>query len=275
MMKIVKVVVFALALCLLPGLVVAQSGNPTNGTGQQTNGNTSTGATSTNTGSGVSQSGAGNIVNQGGQTVEGGQGGEGGKGGSAIALSGSSSTSVAVSKQKQQQSTTVAGNGDVSISNPRQTASAYAPTIFPTASCFKGISAGAQGPMGGISFGGGKIDQNCAALEVARSFAQVQDFTAYCKVMLTNKFVKAAGVTMEDCLQQQVALSVAVAAPSVQSMPAITINVPEIPVQVLPIEVIQAASAPVQAPEVARPIRRSHVVRPCVTNENIAPAPKQ
>ncbi len=78
---------------------------------------------------------------------------------------------------------------------------AYAPTVLPTVTCFKGFSAGAQTMAFGGSFGGGKIDENCAILETARSFDAVGERIAACKVKISNKYAKAAGVSMEDCLQ--------------------------------------------------------------------------
>lgn len=263
-----KFLVFALALCLIPGLAKAQS--PQNGSGQLTSGNTSTGATSTNTGSGVSQSGSGNIVNQGGagaagQAVEGGAGGAGGAGGtggnsksSAVALGGESKSN----SNSESKSSSNNNGGNVAISTPRQTATAYAPTMLPTASCFKPVGFGAQMPVAGISFGGGKIDQNCASLEVARSFAQVQDYVAYCKVMLTNKFVKQAGISMEDCMNQYIP-PVAVLAPvEAPQAPVITVNVPAIPVN---IELPAPVATPTQvcpAPPVHR--KKHQPVKPCV-----------
>src|SRR5262249_15813526 len=51
------------------------------------------------------------------------------------------------------------------------------------------------------SFGGGKIDENCAILEAA---AKAPNRLAFCKIYVSNKYVKKAGVTLEDCLQQPV-----------------------------------------------------------------------
>lgn len=100
------------------------------------------------------------------------------------------------------------GNGNGNNSNdsvtniqapkiPVQTA--YAPLVAPTVQCFKGISGGAQTMAFGMSLGGGKIDENCAILEASR-LAPSQE--ARCKVYISNKYAKKAGVTMEDCLRQ-------------------------------------------------------------------------
>ena len=94
------------------------------------------------------------------------------------------------------------GNGDNSNNTyvPQQTATAVAPIAPATVPCFKGIGVGAQGPAFGASFGGGKIDATCSALEVARSFAAMGNRVAYCKMMLSIKTVQNAGVTMDMCL---------------------------------------------------------------------------
>jgi hypothetical protein len=51
--------------------------------------------------------------------------------------------------------------------------------------------------MFGVSFGGGKIDENCARLEASRV---APSLVARCKIFILNKYAKEAGVTMEDCL---------------------------------------------------------------------------
>ena len=79
---------------------------------------------------------------------------------------------------------------------------AYAPAVAPTASCFKGWGAGLQFPQVGGSIGGGKIDVNCAILEVARNYDVAGERYAACKVKVSNKYSKAAGVTMEDCMKE-------------------------------------------------------------------------
>jgi hypothetical protein len=78
--------------------------------------------------------------------------------------------------------------------------SAYAPTVFSTVNCFKGFSAGGQAAVGGVSFGGGKIDSNCAAERIAQDYYAMGNRLAACKVIITTKYSKAAGVTLEDCM---------------------------------------------------------------------------
>jgi hypothetical protein len=180
-------------------------------------------------------------------------------GNSAIVDSGNSKQSQRQSqKQSQSQSSTssAVGNGDNSNNEttnvPRQVASAYAATIYPTVPCFKGLSIGGQAPLGGLSFGGGKIDQNCAELEAAR---QAPNLVARCKILLTNKFYQKAGVTMEDCLGPVVIQTpvAAVAVPTPAPEPVITVNVPAPVVTIIPgptppapVDVVAVAKAPVK-----------------------------
>ena len=102
------------------------------------------------------------------------------------------------------------GNGDNSndttFKDVHQTASAIAPPQFPTSPCFKSIGGAAQGGLFGASFGGGKIDQNCAIIETAKVFAANGSKLAYCKTMLTNKFAKKAGITLDDCMGNTVSV---------------------------------------------------------------------
>lgn len=94
-------------------------------------------------------------------------------------------------------------NNSTSITNvaaPKiPVATAYAPATYPTVTCFKGFGAGVQTAPAGVSFGGGKIDENCAILEAA---ARAQNKVTYCKVYISNKYVKKAGVTFEDCMAE-------------------------------------------------------------------------
>ena len=207
------------------------------------------------------------------QTANGGQatatGGQGGAGGSASVGNVSSTSSVSKSgnstlknvgnssnsntnsatggNQSQSSTATAQGNGDNSnnyenVTNvPRDTATAVAPTVLPTVPCFKGIGAGIQGPAFGASFGGGKIDANCAELEASRL---APSLIARCKVYLENKYVKQAGVTMADCMTVPVPASVIVQAPIPVPAPIINVTVPPAVVTVV------AAPAP-PAPNVA------------------------
>lgn len=160
--------------------------------GNSNSGAKATGGKSTST-SGVSNSGnsssSSGVKNSGNSTAT----AAGGAGGNAQ------------QSQTQQQSAAVTNSGnnaaynsETNIAAPKiPVDTAYAPMPGVTIPCFKGFGAGIQTvPIGG-SFGGGKIDQNCAALEAAR---QAPSKLARCKVYITNKFVKAAGVTLDDCM---------------------------------------------------------------------------
>ena len=237
---------------------------------QSTTGNTATGSTSTNTGDGVSQAGAGNLVIQGGGAGSGpvvsggagGAGGQGGKGGNADstsiatggnAKSNSASESVAIVDTSARSSSNNNG-GNVSIETPRNTATAFAPSVYPTVPCFKGIGVAGQGPAFGFSFGGGKVDQNCTILETARSFASVGNRLAYCKVMLTDKYVRKAGVTMEDCMFVPYVDPVITAAVAIQPAPITIVNVP-------PSQIVVSPAAEVVAPVVIVPKTHKKRVR--------------
>jgi hypothetical protein len=186
-------------------------------------GSSSSSSTSTATGGSVSNSGNSSSSS----TVK-------NSGNSSISNSGNSHQ-----HQSQTQSATSSadGNGDNSNNEttnvPREVASAYAPTIYPTVPCFKGFSGGAQAGFGGVSFGGGKIDNNCAALEAAR---QAPNILARCKILTTNKYYKQAGVTMEDCLgpKPQPVVVVTPAPPVPAPAPIITVNVPAPVVTIIP-----------------------------------------
>jgi len=179
--------------------------------------------------------------------------------------SSSSSSSSATSS-----SSSSAAGGDASNSNnttnnvaagPASTA--YAPTALPTVPCFKSYGAGFQGSIG-LSIGGGKVDENCVILEAARSLALHGSDLAYCKVMVSHKALRKAGVTLEDCMRvyeppkpEPVQPSPAVAP---QAPPQIIVPAPAVTVNV-PAPVI-AETVPAQAPAVScpKPVKRVHHV---------------
>ena len=139
---------------------------------------------------------------------------------------------------------------------------AYAPSAFPTVPCFKGYGGGVQVAQAGVSFGGGKIDGNCAILETARSFGVAGSWLAYCKVMLTDKYVKAAGVTLQDCLDRYVPtvpepVAVIPPAPQVSILP-IEIPVVKTELVVMPMPVV-APPVSIQVP-IPAPVVKKHVV---------------
>lgn len=187
----------------------AQGGNSKSSSTAQ-GGNATGGSVS---GSGNSQNtlkNSGNSTNT--NTVTAG-GGAGGQGGSASATGGS---------QKQVASSAASNNGNGSNDTNYQSSTvvhAAAATAFaqaaPTAPCVIGYGAGGQLIGGGLSFSGGKVDKNCAILETARSVAVFGSDIAYCKILITDKWAKKAGVTMEDCLARKAAVadSTIIAAP--------------------------------------------------------------
>jgi outer membrane protein OmpA-like peptidoglycan-associated protein len=152
------------------------------------------------------------------------------------------------SQQQQQQQSQTANGGNASSSasnngngsnnnttnyqaakNPVSTA--YAPPVIPTANCFKGFGGGVQTMPVGVSLGGGKIDPNCRALETARN---APNRVTFCKIYITLKDSKAAGVTMEDCM----GIDPQPAAPVVEERkPEVNIYLPP---QVAPAEVVKA-----------------------------------
>ena len=190
-------------------------------------------------------------------------------GGNANSKSNSSSNSSATSNSTSHSNSNSAananGNGDnsnnTSFNYPRQVASAFAPETFPTVSCFKSGSIAGQGGVFGFSAGGGRIDENCAELEAAR---QAPSLIARCKIYITNKYVKRAGVTLEDCLQIPQP-AVVLPAPVLQPQPII-VNVP--PVVEPPITVNFELPVPAPAvPVLPAPKHITHrIVKPCPIN---------
>jgi hypothetical protein len=89
------------------------------------------------------------------------------------------------------------GNSVENIAAPKiPVATADAPPVFSTVNCFKGFSGGAQSAVAGLSFGGGSIDKNCAAERAAQDYLASGNRLAFCKVMVTTKQSKDAGVTL-------------------------------------------------------------------------------
>ena len=186
----------------------------------------------------------------------------GGAGGNATATGGNQ-------KQAQSQNQTLSNSGNSSatgngvgngnnsndsstvINEPRQVSSAIAGTVLPTVSCFKGVGVGAQTGFFGASFAGGKIDTNCAELEVSRL---APSLLARCKVFITNKYAKQAGVTLDDCTGVSAdSAAIHETAPettresSHESSPSITVNVPE-PVVNVPAPVVNVPAPVVNVP---------------------------
>ena len=165
------------------------------------------------------------------------------------------------------------GNGnnsnDTTVNYPRQVATAIAPEVFPTVPCFKGFSAGAQGAAFGASFGGGKIDENCAELEAAR---QAPNRLTRCEIFILNKYAKKGGVTLEQCLERDTVPvgsdRVVVSAPA-PVQPSIVVNVPavNVPAPVIIEQQVPAPALPVAAKPLPPPVKQHHVIKPCPANK--------
>ena len=219
------------------------------------------------------------VSNSGNATVSNNVVASGGAGGTATARGGNQ-------KQTQSQSLTdsgnssanATGNGDnsnnsTSVTNvPRSAATAYAPIVPPTTPCFKGYSGGGQGTMFGFSFGGGKIDANCAELEASRL---APSLVARCKVYITNKYVKQAGVTLDDCLNQGQPIVPVISTPVVQERPiTVTVTPPQITVEApvinVPAPTVTIIPPPTKPKTVHMPrAHKPHPVCPCYDNDNL------
>jgi hypothetical protein len=135
--------------------------------------------------------------------------------------------------------------------------------------CFKGYGVGAQVAQAGISLGGGKIDANCAILETARSYDMVNEKLAACKVKVSNKYSKKAGVTLEDCMAVQmmpVPLAPRIVAPTPVQPIQVTVNVPAPETKLIYItqpheEVTVTAPLGNVKPATKKPVHRG---KPCV-----------
>ena len=84
-----------------------------------------------------------------------------------------------------------ANSGNSDDSN-RAAASAYAPTIYPTAPCMGSSSAGGQGLHFGLSFGTSWTDTECQINETARNFEQAGEHTDAMAVRCQGKYAAAA-----------------------------------------------------------------------------------
>lgn len=246
------------------GSTSSATGGKSSSTSTATGGNATGGnAAGGNSSSGVSNSGNSTSTNN--NTANGGQGGTGG---SATATGGNQ-------KQTQSSNSSASNNGNGANNSTYSSvtrvdaskipvATALAPPVYPTATCFKGFSAAAQSMAFGASFGGGKIDTNCAILEAARA---AKNRLAFCKVYVSNKYVKAAGVSLADCMEEEViAVEQGPATVVPEPIPApiqpIVINVPTPVVQVIAAVPPQVVAAPTPTAPVIK--KKKHVVRPCV-----------
>jgi hypothetical protein len=134
------------------------------------------------------------------------------------------------------------GNSVTNVAAPEiPVNSAFAPPVFSSANCFKGWSAGAQTPLLGGSLGGGGIDKDCVAEREAVDYLASGSRVAFCKMKVTTKESKAAGITFEDCMNVPIHVQpapqptpVSVQPPIVVTSPAPQIIVIEPPITVVP-----------------------------------------
>ena len=200
------------------------------------------GNTNTNTNSSTSTSGSTSTATGGNATATGGN---------------STSNQTQGQKQGQSQSSnnqsaggsvSNVGNSVENIAAPKiPVATADAPPVFSTANCFKGFSGGAQTAVAGLSFRGGGVDKNCAAERAAQDYLASGNRLAFCKVMVTTKQSKDAGVTLEDCMNVPVRPIVTVPAPVPVVQPVVQpqVVIVEIP---RPHETVTVTPAPKPAP---------------------------
>jgi len=173
------------------------------------------------------------------------------------------SNSSVNSNQSSGGSVSDVGNSQTTVEAPKiPVNTAVAPPVFSTTNCFKGFSAGGQTAVGGLSFGGGGIDKNCAAERVAQDYFAMGNRLAACKVITSTKASKDAGVTLADCMNVPV--------PVVRTVvPVVSAPIPTLPVTVQITNNIPPAPAPIILHEemtvtAPRPQAKKRVVhRPC------------
>jgi hypothetical protein len=152
---------------------------------------------------------------------------EGGKGGSAKqGQSQSSTSSASTGDQKNAQSTSVSST----YNQVRQAPAVIAPDAYPSAPCRVSGSIGASAPIGGISLGGSKLDDQCDKRETARSFALINNREAAARILCSTKAAKEAGLTLADCLASTPAAPAATV-PAVASAPTAALTAAPTPVE--------------------------------------------
>lgn len=216
------------------------------------NNNTNQSASSSSSSAGAvagssSSATGGTGVGTGVATATGGQGGNSSQGQNQ----GQSQTSSSSANGNGNGSNNTQYNSETNIAAPKiPVATAYAPSVFPTVTCFKGFGGGVQTAPVGVSMGGGKIDENCAILEAA---GRARNILTFCKVYITNKYVKKAGVSLQDCIEEQTLIAQAAVVEPTPEPPAIIV----IPVG------LTLQAPPVVLPVLVRAPRR-HVVHRAV-----------
>ena len=226
----------------------ANSNSSSNATGGSSKSTSTTGPISIKTGGATASTGpvsatggAANVTNSGNSSAT---GGAGGQGGNASSVAGNSSSGSGNQTSINETTNVAADRFPVNT--------AYAAAPYPTAQCYKGYGAGGQSTAFGFSINGGKIDENCAILETARSFDGAGERLAACKVKISNKYAKKAGVTLEDCMKasESVLLQQPIPAPVVplQQPTPIIVNLPSPVINVIPAPVTIQQMPPAQTP---------------------------
>ena len=138
-------------------------GNTTTGASTSTIGNTtSTGGSVGNTTTGASTSNAvGGTGGSVGNTTTGAS--------TANAVGGTVGNTTSSSDNANNSTSNVSVTGDTYVAARIPVATAYAPSIAPTAVCALSLSGGAQSVVFGFSMGGSYIDENCELLEQVRA----------------------------------------------------------------------------------------------------------
>jgi hypothetical protein len=154
-------------------------GGSVSGSGNSTNTNTANGGNATANGGNANQS-------------------QGQKQGQSQSSS-NTNTSTSAASNNGNGSNNASYSSETNIAAPKiPVATAYAPTTLPTSPCTKGFGGGVQTmPVGG-TFGMSSVDKNCVILEAARNAPNILTF---CKIYITHKAVKAAHVTLDDCMK--------------------------------------------------------------------------
>lgn len=101
------------------------------------------------------------------------------------------------------QKTEVTVEGDTYKAKDIPVATAYAPSIAPTANCALSVSAGVQVMGFGGSFGKAYIDKNCEALEAVRSVSQVLGDKETAEAMMCQNvtYAKARATVGRPCAE--------------------------------------------------------------------------
>jgi hypothetical protein len=124
-----------------------------------------------------------------------------------------------------------------------------------------------------MAFGSGSIDKNCAALATSQNLFAMGSRLAACKVIVTTKAAKDAGVTLADCMIVPIQRSVSLQTPPVAVQPIqVTVNVPPAPAVQL-VYLTPPQIAPVVAPKPlgdVKPRSAKHIAKPCKVTPALA-----